>query len=170
MAGLKSERGMSLVEIVIATMVLSIVLLAAGSIYISSIRELNRCTDEAAVQKEASFVLDHIFLNLMGTMGIEGTPSNNIIVKVATSPNTYIKYDVSGDGKNVNFYPSTTANPPTVYEVIASADSIGLTFDRPLTKNGGGVMNNYVTVNITVKKGRMTKTFSTGVTLRGMAG
>jgi len=165
---------MSLIEITIATMILSIVLLAAGSIYISSIRELNRCMDEAAVQKEASFVLDHIFLNLMGAKGLPTFNANSIVVTVDDSgTDKYIKYELSGDGKNVNFYPPSTTNPPTTYEVIASADTISLTFTKSLLKDPAVpnvYLNNYVTVDITVTRGRMTKTFSTGVVLRGMEG
>ena len=168
MAELSNKRGMSLIEIVIATMMLSIVLLAAGSIYISSIRELNRCTDEAAAQKDAAFVLDHIFLNLMGATGIETLtfPSSDIIVDVDAAQK--IKYELSG-GNTVNYYPPYTVSPVNP-KAIAKADSITLTFNRPLTKADSSAMNNYITVDITVTKDRMTKTFSTGVTLRGMAG
>ena len=103
MARLNDKRGMSLIEITIATMILSIVLLAAGSIYISSIRELNRCMDEAAAQKEASFALDHIFLNLMGAKGLPTFNADNIIVTVDDSgTDKYIKYELSG-GNKINY-------------------------------------------------------------------
>ena len=173
-----NNRGMSLLEITIATLILSVVLISAGSIYIAGIREFNRSVEEARVQVEASFALDHIFLNLMGAKDIITFNPSNIVVTVydtVTSSDKKIKYALS-NGNKINFYPPYSGSPGTP-EVIASADSIDLTFARPLWRDSlnppppygtGTYVNNYVTINITVTKGRMSKTFSTGVTLRGM--
>jgi len=169
-----NKTGMTLVEILVATIILGIVLLTAGTIYISSIKELARSVDEAKVQREASFALDHIFLNLLPAKDIDASivfPSTSIIVVTddTTVPKTKIKYSLSGT--DLWYYPPYTTTPVNP-EIIATGIT-SLRFDRQLFRNSdgsAGTLNNYISIFVTATGDRMYESYSTGVTLRGMSG
>lgn len=168
---INNRRGMTLVEIFVTTIVLSIVLLAAGTVYVSGIKELQRTMDEARAQTEAAFALDHIFLHLMGAKGITApTPpflSSNSIEVLTDDPNfsPSISYSLTEDTIQYKYKLGT---PDETTENIAKYIT-GLIFAQPLpTEDGSGTIKNYVTIDITSKSGRMQRTFSTGVVLRGM--
>lgn len=170
---MNNKSGMTLVEILVATVILGIVLVTAGTIYISSIKELNRCMDEARVQREASFALDHIFLHLMPAQGLAtaGFPSTgSIIVVTDKNTNTKIRYSLSG-ANLIYDPPYTTVSPdPAGSETIATGIT-ALRFDRQLTDDAGAAtIKNYVTIFITAAGSRMQESYSTGVVLRGMSG
>jgi len=171
---LRNKSGITLVEIMVATTVLSIVFLTAGTVYVSSIKELNRCVDEVKIQRQASFALDHIFLHLLPAQGIVTAvfPSSSIVVTVDSATNTKIKYSLSGTNLIYDL-PYTTANPPVGSSEIIATGITALTFDRPLTKNPNGTgvaINNYFTIDITATGARGQASYSTGVALRGMSG
>lgn len=168
---INNRRGMTLVEIFITTIVLSIVLLAAGTIYVSGIKELQRTMDEARAQTEAAFALDHIFLHLMGAKGITApTPpfsSSSSITVLTDDPNfgPSISYALSGDTIQYTYKIGVVGQTT---EPIAKHIT-SLTFQQPLTKEGSAdTIQNYVTIDVTAQSGRMQRTFSTGVVLRGM--
>jgi|GEM_PF-2889524 len=172
--------GTTLVEMVVSTITLTIVLLAAGTVYISAVKEFKRVSNEARIQAEAFRVLDHIYLNLIGATGIVdpldpfpslGSDHIEVTVNDYDPPHNVknIKYTV--ESNKVYFYdPSSTATPEIIaQDVTGGTDpwSLSLKFKTPLTV-GGNVVKNYITVEIAITKGSMSKTYVTGITLRGM--
>lgn len=165
----KNESGMTLVEITVATIALSIVVLAAGTVYVSGVREMQRITDEARAQIEASAALDHIYKNLMGAMNIVSITAHAIDVDTdnpALGPRIRYVYNATQKILYAFYGSGATWTPEKVANNITA-----VTFARPLqavTAENPEAINNYVTVEITAQKGRMQRTFSTGVVLRGM--
>ncbi len=183
-----NKHGMTLVEIITATVALTIVLLAAGTVYISAIREFKRISYEARVQAEAYRVLDHIYLHLMGANAIQSLSSSTGSTTVFDSIEAnytddsnnakVLKYIVDTDNTaQVRYYPDYKDSSSS-YEIIASnvtGPGIGsdimkftLSFTRPLNDANNNPINNYVVVTVKAVKGNMTRTYATGVVLRGM--
>jgi len=170
MKSLKNRSGMSLVEITVATLVLSFVLLSAGSIYVSGVKEFRRAVAEARVQTDMSFVLDHIFMNLINAKGIESITSNDIVV-LTDVPELAPKIEYKLSGSSVIFYYKLGVTGQAQETLSDNIESIS--FTRPLTKNAdgsGGAINNYVSIALTVAISGMRRATSTGVALRGMSG
>lgn len=166
---MKNQSGMTLVEITVATIVLSIVLLSAGTIYVAGAKELKRITEDARVQVEASLALDHMWQNLMGATGIDSpaiplSNSNNIVVLTDdTDAVPKIKYELTGGA--IKCY-KKFGTPDQSEEKIANYIT-ELKFNTPLSTETPP-KRNYVTIDITAEKGRMKRSFTTGVVLRGM--
>lgn len=165
---------MSLLEITIAMIVLSVVVLSAGTVYVSGLKELNRCTDEAKVQKEVFYALDHMFLYLMGASGPITLTPNSITAYTTESAGVTepIKYDLNS-GRIRFTYKVGEAGQTIEYITDSDITVDSLNFSRPVTKNmdgTGGAINNYVAVDITASSGRMQESYGTGVVLRGMSG
>ena len=161
----------------VATIILGVVLLTAGTIYISSIKELARSADEVKVQREASFALDHIFLNMLPGKDIAdadnvgGFPRASIVVTVSVSGvDKKIKYSLNGTNL-IYDPPYTTALPVAANSEIIATGITVLRFDRQLDNNiDGTIIKNYVTIYVTATGDRMHESYSTGVVLRGMNG
>lgn len=170
---INDKKGISLLEITIATIVLSIVVLTAGTIYVSSLRELSRCVDEARVQKQAFFALDHIFLNLMGAKNINGISLPIIVDTDDSNYSPKIRYEVE-NGKIKFTYKIGAPGEAFEYITDNNVNVDSLAFSRPLTQDMDGssglIIKNYVAVDITMSSGQMQESYSTGVALRGMSG
>ena len=145
------------------------------------LKELSRCVDEAKVQKEIFFAMDHMFLYLMGAGDNDGA---NPITVTAGSITAYttesngttkvpIKYDLNA-GRIRFTYNFGESGETTEYITDSSVTIDSLNFSRPLTRNADGtgteIINNYVAIDVTATSGRMQETYSTGVTLRGAPG
>lgn len=55
-----TRRGFTLLEVVLAAAVLAIVMLGAGSFYLSTLRTANEDTAQVSLQRQASFVIDEL--------------------------------------------------------------------------------------------------------------
>lgn len=166
---MRNERGMTLTEVVVATIVLSIVLLLAGTIYVSGVKEMQRAVAEAAVQTQASLALDDMFLKLIGCEGLTTTvfPSPNQIIAIPYA-GEQIKYSLNSTTHKLEFYPHSKTKPAEAPEIIAN-NITSLSFDRPLTAGTPArPVKNYVTMTVTAEKDRMKKTFTTGVVVGNM--
>ncbi len=172
MLSLKNKSGMSMVEILVATIVLSVVLLCAGSMYVSGIREFIRIVDEARVQTELSIALDHIHKNLMGSSDIvaidPGTfveipwPAVASIVEITGASGDVMQYSIDA-ADNTLVFTKLGSGPEKIAKYITS-----LSFTKPLRKEDGTVIENYISIEASARKDRMQKALSTGAVLRGM--
>ena len=170
---MRNNAGVTLIEILVASIVLSIVVLSAGTIYVSSVKEARRATDEARVQSEAAGALDHMYNNLMGATDMQialvGPPAITVYRGPDGTPPT-LRYVYNLPTRCIRYYPNYDTAPGT-YEEIGKGSIINMSFSRPLTVvtvENPAAINNYVVIDVTAQKGRMNKTFSTGVVLRGM--
>lgn len=171
---MKDEFGMTLVEIMVATIALSIVVLAAGTVYVSAVREMQRATDEARVQIEASALLDHMYANMMGATDVSRSwlligVESYIISKGPGGTGPKVQYTRSLAFNIVDYYPNVDTDP-LIHETIANNITfLDITYPlKTVTPDNPVPINNYAVIDVTAKKGRMQKAFSTGVVLRGM--
>ena len=159
---------MTLLEILVAGIILSIVVLAAGTVYIAAVKEFHRVSDESHIQIQAITVFEHMYHNLMGANDVD-VSSPNIIIADTDDANLQPKIKYELINKRIKFY-YKYGQPDQKDEWLTDDQTIVnyLKFDRPLKKDDGSDMNNYITINLSLQKERMQKTFSTGVVLRGM--
>jgi prepilin-type N-terminal cleavage/methylation domain-containing protein len=170
---MRNHSGVTLLEMLVAIIVLGIVVLSAGTIYVSSVKEAKRATDEARVQSEGAIVLDHMYNNLMGATDMDIAIAAPPAITVYTGPDGTVptlRYLYNVGTRCIRYFPNYDTQPGT-YEEIGKGFITNLSFTRPLTTvtvDNPEAINNYVVIEVTVQKGRMHKTFSTGIVLRGM--
>jgi hypothetical protein len=182
---LLNKSGITLVEITIATLVLTMVFLSIGTIYVSGVKEMMRIADEIKIQTEITYALDHIWANTVdakdtsvGTSFYDpATPNvSTLVTKIINDdPSTsgqdetkYIRYNFNSGNKTIEFYPDWKSGNPGASQVIANYTT-SLKFTRPLIRaDNVTTIRNFIKIEITAVKGRMQRTFTTGVVLRQM--
>jgi Tfp pilus assembly protein PilV len=73
-------RGLTLVEVLLSTLLMSLVFLAVSALYVSSQRLFFAANDKIIISYELQYAIDHIYKNTMRAIGDEASPAIDVSV------------------------------------------------------------------------------------------
>lgn len=72
---LKNKKGLTLIEVMIAVLLMSVIFLGVSSLYIASQKFYITSSDKVIIANEAQYAIQHIYKYVMRGMGDKSTPS-----------------------------------------------------------------------------------------------
>lgn len=78
MGRFRNKRGMTLVEMLLATLLISVVFLAVSALYVASQRFYLTANDKVIILYELQYAADHIYKNVMMGIGDKNNPAISV--------------------------------------------------------------------------------------------
>jgi len=109
MSRFHNKRGMTLVEMLLATLLISVVFLAVSALYIASQRFCLTANDKVIILYELQYAADHIYKNVMMGIGDETSTPGSRAIKVPDDEtlnveiNNYDPLDSTNYGTTVTY-------------------------------------------------------------------
>ncbi|MCX5687437.1 MAG: prepilin-type N-terminal cleavage/methylation domain-containing protein [Candidatus Omnitrophica bacterium] len=164
-----NKTGLTMVEIMIATILLGVVFLAVSSLYLASQKFYLAAVERVAIGYEVQYAIQHIYKNTMQAMGDEISAPSTSGIQLPNDTNTNTqRLDIRINTNN----PVTSSNysSATTYSYYRSGSA--LIFDNGVTQDDlipkvtvtavnffKDVANNTVTGDITATYGTQSLTF-----------
>ncbi len=86
-----NKRGMTLVEMLLATLLISVVFLAVSALYVASQRFYLAANDKVIILYELQYAAQHMYKNVMMGMGDETSPPGSRAIKVPDAETLNVK-------------------------------------------------------------------------------
>ncbi len=172
---LASNSGVTLVELLLAVLLVTLLAMAAVVSELAGERILRLTRNRSEAQNEAQAVIEHMAVRISPANLVEGVALSNYIVRARvdydtswnpladsaddTSDDTYVWYGRNATTNQVEF-----AHTASTLPVPASQDTVGVN----ITVFAATVSNNEVQVDITAQKGTESVTLHSSIALRCM--
>ena len=103
-----NKKGLTLVELIIATLLISMVFLAVSALYVASYRLFLTANDRVIISYELQYAMEHIYRNVMKGIGDETSSPGSRSIEIPDSETLNIEINNSDPLDQSNYANTTT--------------------------------------------------------------